>query len=290
MPSAAAPAAAPPRRQRRSPAAAAFWCAAAAVLLAAGLAAQQPAAPAPTPPPGAATPAYQSPSNRRARQLVNEAIASLGGPAYLRFQGRRGQGHLFTFDLHGQLANPGTLFWSYYRYPDQQRIELTKHRNVIYIYNGDRGWQVTFRGAMPLPAKSMRRYHNASEHSLEVILRQWAANPRTLMLYHGANFATARPVESVAFYTPNGLSATVSFQLQTHLPVEVSWRVPNPYTGGFTTDSVTFGNYQVYDGIETPMNVESYAGSNPRQSEYFTDIQYGPLPAKLFLPPAPKRR
>lgn len=260
------------------------------LLLAAAAAAQQSAAPASPPIAPPAAEAYQSPANKRARQLVDAAIAALGGPAYLHFQGRRGRGHLFTFDLRGQLANAGTVFWSFYRYPDSERIELTKHRNVIYIYNRQRGWQVTFRGAMPLPPKAMKQYRDNREHSLEVILRQWAQNPRTLMLYHGANFATARPVEKVVFYPPNGLSATVSFQLQTHLPVAVAWRVPNPYSGGFTEDSVTFGNYQVFDGIETPLTVESFQGGKPRQMEYYTAIHYGPLPDKLFLPPPPKRK
>lgn len=261
------------------------------VLLIAAAAAQQPRPPAPPPPsavPPAAT-AYQSPSNARARHLVDAAIAALGGPAYLHFPGRRGRGHIFTFDLRGQLANAGTVFWSFYRYPDDERIELTKHRDVIYIYNGQRGWQVTFRGAAPLPPKTMQRYRDGRAHSLDVILRQWAQNPRTLLLYHGANFATARPVEKVVFYPPNGLSATVSFQLQTHLPVQVAWRVPNPYSGGFTQESVTFGNYQVFDGIETPLTVESFAGAKPRQMEYYTAIHYGPLPDKLFQPPPPKR-
>lgn len=243
-------------------------------------------APAPAAP---APPQFQSPSNLKARQVVQQAISALGGPAYLHFRGRRGQGHLFTFNLRGQLANPGTVFWSYYRYPDAERIELTKHRNVIYIYNGRHGWNVNFRGVTPLGPSVMRRFRQAQAHSLDAILRKWAENPRTLMLYHGANLATARPVEKVSFYAAGGLSATVSFSVQTHLPLEVSWRTHNPYTGGFSRKSVTFGNYQPFDGIETPLVVESYEGAIPRQEEYFTSIHYGPLPAKLFEPPARRR-
>ncbi|MGH9535423.1 MAG: hypothetical protein ACRD2E_11255, partial [Terriglobales bacterium] len=249
-------------------------------------AAQAPAGAAPRPAP---PPVYNSPSNLKASEVVHQAIAALGGPAYLHFTGRRGQGHLFTFDLRGQLADPGILFWSYYRYPDAQRLELTKQRNVIYIYNGDRGWNVNYRGARPLGAKAMRRVHDERQHSLDVILRQWAAQPQTLMLYHAADLASARPVEQVSFYTAGGRSATVSFSISTHLPLEISWRVPNPYSGGFTTESVTFGNYQPFQGIDTPLTVESFSGTTPRQEEYYTAIQYGPLPATLFEPP-PRRR
>lgn len=261
-------------------------------MIACAAGAQQPAAhpPLPNAAPHTAAQIYQSPSNTRAHQLVEAAIAALGGPAYLHFQGRRGRGHFFTFDLRGQLANAGTDFWSFYRYPDAERIELTKHRDVIYIYTPHRGWQITFRGATPLPPKTVKQFRDDREHSLDVILRRWVANPRTLMLYQGANFATARPVEKVVFYPPSGLSATVSFQLQTHLPVQVAWRVPNPYSGGFTDESVTFANYQVFDGIETALTVESFQGGTPRQMEYYTAIHYGPLPAQLFAPPPPKHK
>lgn len=244
----------------------------------------------PTAPPAVQPPLFNSPSNIKARQIVQQAITALGGPAYLAEKDRSGNGRIYTFDSMGGLANAGTPFWSFNRFPDAERIELTKKRNVVYIYSGDKGWQITFRGVQPLPADAMTRFLEARDHSMDVVLRQWAQNPQTLMIYRGVNMVDQAQVESVDFSSAQGDTVTVDFDLNTHLPTRVHWRQTDPLTGGYYEKSITYGNFQMIDGINTPLIVQNFNGEQRMQQVYYENISYGPLPGNLFEPPAPKKK
>lgn len=238
----------------------------------------------------APAPIFNSPSNVKARQVVDRAIAALGGRAYLSFAGRSGSGRIYDFDSTGQLASPGTLFWSFYRFPDAERIELTKQRDDVYIYNGDQGWEVTYRGATPLKPEAIRQYEDSRDHSMDAILRTWAADPQTLMQYRGIAMADSEQVEEVDFYTAAGAAASVFFDLNSHLPVRVLWRRADPLTGVMLEESLTFGNYQVFNGVDTALDVQRFEGSRRLQQRYYQSISYAPLANSLFEPPPPKRR
>lgn len=259
--------------------------------LAAALAAQQPAPqqPAHQPAPKPA-PLFNSPSNIKARQTVEQAIAALGGRAYLNFRDRSGSGRIYAFDSRGQLAGPGTLFWSFYQFPDKERIELTKQRDDIYIYNGARGWEVTYRGVRALKSEALREAADSQAHSIDVILRTWAADPQTLMQYQGTSMNAAQQVVQVDFYSAAGPSATVFFDLNDHLPARVVWKRTDPVTGVILEESETFGNYQVFDGVNTPMVTQRFEGDRRLQQRYYQSMSYAPLSPSLFEPPPPSRR
>lgn len=253
-----------------------------AAALAAGLAAQRPGQqPAPL---------FNSPSNLKARQVVEQAIAALGGRAYLDGRYRSGSGRIYTFDSRGQLAGPGTLFWSFYRFPDAERIELTKQRDDIYIYNGDKGWEVTYRGVTALKPEALRLAKDSRDHSIDAILRSWAANPQTLMQFRGTSMNAAEQVVQVDFFTESGMSASAYFDMNSHLPMRVTWKRTDPVTGIMLEEAETFGNYQIFDGINTPMVVQRFEGTRPLEQYYYQSVSHAPLRAALFEPSPPRRR
>jgi len=241
-------------------------------------------APAPT-----QSPLFNSPSNAKARQIVQEAVTAMGGAAFLGEKYRSGHGRIYTFDSMGGLASPGTVFWNFNRFPDAERVELTKKRDVVYIYNGDKGWEVTFRGPQPLPAQALRRFRESRDHSMDVVLRRWAQNPQTLMIYRGVNMVDQQQVDSVDFSNTNGETVTIDFDLNSHLPMRVHWRQDDPQTGGYYEKSITYGNYQMIDGINTPLIVQNFEGSQRVQQVYYEGMSYAPVSDNLFEPPAKKK-
>src|SRR5581483_7317658 len=120
-----------------------------ALFLLTALAAAQNAADAPPPRSSAPATSTAVPSDQenatKAKQLVQQAIQVLGGQAYLTWHTQTSQGRSYSFH-HGEPNSVGTLFWRFREYPDKDRIELTKHRDVFEIFNGDNGWEVTFQG------------------------------------------------------------------------------------------------------------------------------------------------
>src|SRR5438034_4197714 len=101
-----------------------------------------------------APPKQQSPSQgatpqdenaRRAKVLLDRMVQALGGQAYLNIQDVSQEGRTYGF-YHGQPTGAGAPFWRFWKYPDKDRLELTKQRDWWIIHNGDKGFEVTFRG------------------------------------------------------------------------------------------------------------------------------------------------
>src|SRR5579863_10032262 len=70
---------------------------------------------------------------RKARALLDQAIQALGGQAYLHVQDMTQEGRSYSFH-HGEPNSLGTLFWRFRKFPDKDRVELTKKRDVVELY------------------------------------------------------------------------------------------------------------------------------------------------------------
>ena len=57
------------------------------------------------------------------------------------------------------------------------RIELTKQRDVIYVYQGDKGYEITYKGALPQDRKDLAEYLRRRHFSLDWVLRKWLSEP-----------------------------------------------------------------------------------------------------------------
>ncbi|MGH9416914.1 MAG: hypothetical protein ACRD01_09825 [Terriglobales bacterium] len=237
------------------------------------------------PAPQAATPSVQ-----RAHQEIAAAITALGGSAYLQTSEWSGRGHLYSFNSNGQLANPGTEFWEYFRFPADERLELTKKRNVIYIHSQGKGWQITFKGVAPMPQSDLAAYAKLGQHSLDVILKTWAQQPSTLMLDQGVSNFDQEQVESVSFTTSDGDSATVDLDLVTHLPTRVHWRRNDALTGGHYEESVVYGNWASIQGafgkVEMPFSLAHFEGGQKTDQRYFDALSLQPFADAYFDPHA----
>ena len=82
-----------------------------------------------------------------------------------------------TAFYHGRPSSLGVLFWRFYKYPDKDRIELTKQRDVIYVYAGDKGTEITYKGPHPQDPKDLTEYLRRRHFSLDWVLRKWLSEP-----------------------------------------------------------------------------------------------------------------
>src|SRR5579871_5421824 len=92
-----------------------------------------------------APPAADDAGARKAKALLDQTIQALGGPAYLNVQTMEQQGRTYGFN-RGEPAGAGAPFWRYWKWPDKDRLELTKQRDWIIIHNGNQGYEITFKG------------------------------------------------------------------------------------------------------------------------------------------------
>jgi len=146
-------------------------------------------------PPSQSIPVDQE-NAKKARAVLNQTIQALGGSAYLNIEDISQEGRTYSF-YHGRPNSLGILFWRFYKFPDKERIELTKQRDVIYVYAGDKGTEITFKGPRPEDPKDLTEYLRRRHISLDWVLRKWLSEPGVALFYEGQTVAEEKPVEQV---------------------------------------------------------------------------------------------
>ena len=145
---------------------------------------------------------------RRARAVLDQTIKALGGPAYLNIQDITQEGRTYSF-YHGRPNSLGVLFWRFYRFPDKDRIELTKQRDVIYVYNGDKGDEVTFKGPHPQDPKDLDRLLAPPPFFPGLGASKWLLEPGVGIVLRRANCRGRKPVEQVTVMNAHNEGVTL---------------------------------------------------------------------------------
>src|ERR1700690_2490549 len=65
---------------------------------------------------------------RKAKTLLDQMLQALGGNAYLNIEDVSQEGRTYSFHL-GISEGVGVVFWRFYKFPDKERVELTKNRD-----------------------------------------------------------------------------------------------------------------------------------------------------------------
>jgi hypothetical protein len=209
--------------------------------------------------------AAQQENSAKAKTLIDQAIQALGGQTYLNVQNMSQQGRTYSFH-RGEATSAGTLFWRFVKFPDRERIELTKQRDVSYVYNGDKGFEITFKGTAALDDKALNEYLRRRDHSLELVLRKWINEPGVALFYEGPAVAANKPAEQVTVMNAKNDSVTLFFDTNTHLPLKKTFTWRDPTDNLRNTEEEIYDAYRPTQGVMTPYSVtRSYNGEMANQ-------------------------
>jgi hypothetical protein len=264
------------------------------LLFAGTLMAQTSAVPAQsTAPPVAATPAPASwptaqfasvkdPGQQKALKILNDMIHALGGDAYLNIRDMQVEGRSYSF-YHGQPSGQGLQFWRFWEWPDKDRWELTKQRDVVELNIGDKGFEITYKGTATQDPKALEDYLRRREHSLEWVIRRWLPAPGTIILYSGPAMVEQNLADQITVLSANNDSVTLSIDPRSHLPVKktYSWRDPNDRM--MDEESEVFSNYRLIQGIQTPLSTVRNLNGEMSSQRFMTTVTYNNnFPATMF--------
>lgn len=211
-------------------------------------------------------------SSQKARQLVDQMIAALGGQSWLTYKTTEQQGRSYTF-YQGKPTSAGTLYWRFYEYPDKERRELTKQRDVVYIYSGDKGYEKTYKGTASEEDKIMQEILRRRQHSLEVVLREWLKDPQIVLLSVGQSVADQQMVDVVSILTKDNDEISIGIDINTHLPVNkrYTYRDTDKYK---VEEETLYGNYRTVQGIATPFTITNKRDGEISGQNFLTHVEY----------------
>jgi hypothetical protein len=232
----------------------------------------QPASQSSSPPAASnsAVPADQANANQ-AKAVLNQAIQALGGQAYLTIRDREQQGKNYGFH-HGRASGAGTVFWSFTEFPDKERVELTKERDIAELYVGNKAWELTYKGAQPIEEKDRIEYLRRRRFSLDTILRTWVNDPSVVLLYEGAAIAAQHPSQRVTLINAQDESVTIFVDSDNHLPVKKSFSWRDPVDKQKNLEEEVYENYKPVSGVMAPYNVTRFFNEDMASQRFLNSV------------------
>ena len=240
------------------------------LLLTSAVFGQTPTSPPEQPPQAGST---EQDSSRKAKDLIDQATQALGGQAYLNIHETTQEGRAYSF-YHGQSNSTGVLYWRYTKFPDKERIELTKKRDVVYIYNGDKGYEVTYKGTAAEDPSTMADYLRRREYSLDWVLRRWINEAGVALFYDGPAIAEQKPAEQVTIMNARNQAVTLYFDPNTHLPLKKSFSWRDPKDKQRNLEEEVYDNYRPVQGIMTPFSVTRFYNGDMASQRFLNSINY----------------
>jgi hypothetical protein len=236
--------------------------------------------------------AQQTPANdsaqenqKKARAVLDQMIKTLGGQAYLTLQNSESDGRSGTF-YRGR-SEGATLYHRLWEWPDKERVELTKQRDIIRLTLGAEMYEITFRGTRTVDLKQDYDsfiYVQRRIHSLETIVRQWINEPGVALFDEGPALVENHSVERVTVINAKNDAVTLSIDTDSHLPVKKSFVIRDPQ--GYRDEiAEIYDNWKLIQGINTPYNVLVTRNGELQRQYFLNTISYNvPMQASLFQP------
>ena len=215
----------------------------------------------------------EDPGVKKARMLLDQMIQALGGPAFLNLQDMEQQGRSYGF-YHGNPSGQGGLFWRFWKWPDKERFELSKQRDVIYVYNGDQGWEITFKGTRTVDLEDLKEYLRSREHSLTTVLRVWLKQPDTALIYEGFGLTQDKQVDKVTIINGKDEAVTLAIDRLTHLPVKKSYLVRDPVSREKDEMAEVYDNWRPEQGLNTAHTIVGMRNGEITRQRFIQTVSY----------------
>lgn len=203
-------------------------------------------------------------AEQRGKRVIDEAITALGGDHFLAMRNRVESGRAYSFfreQLRG--LSIAKIYTEYLSKSDagseklayRERQNFGPKEDSGVLFNEEDGWELTFRGARPLPEVQVARHKEAGLHNIFYILRERLKEPG--MTFDGQGFAILdnQPVENVEIVDSNNSSVLVAFHRSTKLPVKQTYYRRDPQSRERIPETTLFNKYRNVGGVQWPFNV-----------------------------------
>lgn len=242
-------------------------------------------------------PAAQT-QEQRGRQLLDAMVAALGGEAWLNRKDMQFHGRIASF-FQGAPSGIVTEFDAWHQFPDATHPEaerigfLTdksmilpgKKIDVVQIWTGGNGFEVTYKGKTSLPKEQVEDYYRRRAHSIEEVVRTWLKAPGVMVISDGTSMVERRLADKVTVLSANNDAVTIELDARTHLPLRRTFEWRNTTFKDHDEDAEDYADYHTVQGLPTAFTVTRYHNGDMASQRFLSKVQYNTgLPKELFNP------
>ncbi|MEA2205579.1 MAG: hypothetical protein QOE77_2355 [Blastocatellia bacterium] len=245
--------------------------------------------PAPTPTPQPPT----AEEIEKAEQIIKQAIAALGGDAYLNVRNTIGRG--FFSPYKDGKSEPPLRFVDYIVYPDRERTEFRGGGGrLIQTHLSDKGWQ--YDGAAKtlkdLQAAQVEDFKISMRTSVENLLRGWWRKEGGTITFAGRREAgLARRNLTVRLTYPDGFWVEHEFGAKDGLPAKTlyqrKYKRPDIEELEMVAEEDRYYTPRAFDGVTALFIIDHFRAGTQTGRINYESIEFNQaIPDSLFTKPA----
>ncbi len=193
-------------------------------------------------------------SAAKGKQILEQAIQALGGDAYLNVRDVTCTGRIGTFDHSGELTGFGH-FIDYTIPPFKERQENLPKRNIIEVYNGNKGWELDRGGVSDAPQADLVDFQEGVKKDLDNILRHRMHEPDMTIRYGGPDVIDGWKADWVELIDGENRTIRIAVASGTHLPVRKTVDTRDARTRLKTQEVEYYSNFHPLQGIQTAFQI-----------------------------------
>lgn len=237
-------------------------------------------------------------SEKKGREVANQVIAALGGDRFLHMQNRISTGRIYGF-FHDRLSGLD-LAQIFVEYLDEapkgglairERELLGKKRDYSYLFLPTQGWDVTYRGARPVPDEDWDRYIRTNRYDILYMLRYRLNEPGMIVDYIGTDMYISRHVEVLELTDSANVTVRVFLDHNTMFPVHQTFSWFDEAMKTHDDEATDFDKYRdAGGGVMWPYSIDRSRNGYKVFQQFADEVQVDQkLPPKIFdLPPGAK--
>jgi hypothetical protein len=221
-------------------------------------------------------------SAAKAKAILQQAIDALGGPAYLNVHDVTCEGRLSQFGHSGELNGFGH-FVDYAQPPLKDRTENLPKRNIISVFNGDKGWELDRGGVSEATITDLATFQEDTKKDIDNILRHRIHEQGMIFRYGGLDIVDYQESDWVELVDSDNRTIRIAIARTTHLPVRKVVDTRNANTRMRTEEVEYYSNYHPINGIETPYQITRERNGIKVYQVFFDKYEYNTsVPDSLF--------
>ncbi len=227
------------------------------------------------------------------QKLFSDAIAAMGGDAYLGVKDIVSEGNLFFFDRDGNSSGLIKYFdWT--KLPDKSRNETgnrKKERDVV-VFNLEKGEGWVLEGQKPTrdaTPDEMKGFRNDVKHSIDTIFRTRYKDPDNRLFYLGPGEGADVSLEMVKLLDPENDEVTIYFDRLSQLPAKIEFRSLDK-KGVRQRHVQEFSQWHVIQGVNTPLRTDGFINGMKSSQLFVLKLTYNNnVPDSFFSKPEPPK-
>ncbi len=221
-------------------------------------------------------------NEQKARAALAAMVQAMGGDKWLMLKDESFDGRTSGF-FQGKPTGGISDYFDYRRFPDQERIELGKKRDVVEFFLGTAGWEVTYRGKRPLPQDQVDDFLRRRDHSVETAVRVWLKDPKTIVIFDRQSLVERHLADEVTLISAENDSITIEMDAQTHLPLRRKFKWRDPLYKDLNEEAEEYDDYHMVDGIATAFTLTRLHNGDMTNQRYLYRAAYNSnLPDNMF--------